>query len=190
MDHLQNTNFHNVLGIHLGIRSLWIWVWESNLLQFTNFFVIFKLIFQKFHHFHNVIITFFKDIYRELHWKGEIFLPWTLFVNFWLSNMAPGSKIDSFQFLLKFMWAVTWRLLKIQSWNFQDFYILLMQTSGPNIIKIVKVTWGPLVKLIWIDPIRLFRMQQNKENKQKYKGCHSVWTSSSKHYFELLPFFI
>ena len=140
MDHLQNTNFHNVLGIHLDIRSLWIWVWESNLHQFTKTFVNFELIFQKSHHFHNVKLTFFKDICSKLHWKAEIFLSWTLFVIFWVS-----SKIDSFQFLLKFIWAVTWRLLKIQSWNFQDFHILLMQTPGPNIIKIYEgnlVTFG------------------------------------------------
>ena len=56
--------------------------------------------------------------------------------------MAPGSNIDSFQFLLKFIWAITWRLLRIQNWNFQDFHILHMQTPGPNIIKICEGNLG------------------------------------------------
>ena len=133
----------------------WVSVWVLGVFEYRsrsqictnsqNFFVSFQLIFQKFNHFHIVKITFFKDICRELHWKAEIFLSWTLFVIFWVSALAPGSKIDNFQFLLKFIWAVTWRLLKIQSWNFQDFHILLMQTPGPNIIKIYEgnlVTFG------------------------------------------------
>ena len=103
LDHLQNTNFHNVLGIHLDIRSLWIWVQESNLHQFTKFFVNLELIFQKFHHFRNVKITFLKDICRELHWKTEIFLPWPLSVNFWVSEHGSRLKNWQFHFLLKFI---------------------------------------------------------------------------------------
>ena len=79
--------------------------------------------------------------------------------------MAPGSKIDSFQFPLKFIWVVTWRLLEIQSWNFQDFHILLMQTSGPSFIKNCEGhlgTFGPVNKygmtLFLTSTIEVFKM--------------------------------
>ena len=114
-------------------------------LQF--FFVNLKLIFKRIHSFLTVKMTFFKNICRELYWKAEMILPWTLFVKFWVSEHGSMLKNGSFSFLQKFLWGVSWKLLEIESWNFQEFHILLMQAPNPNFITIWEGHLGKYLKI-------------------------------------------
>ena len=145
MDHLQNTNFCNVLSIRLAIRTLWIWVQESNLHQFTKTFVHLELIFEKIHQFQNVKTTFLKNICGELHWKAEMVLSWILFVKFWVSEHDP--RLKKWQLVSQFSMGHFSELLEIQSWNFLEFHFLFMQPPGPGFIKIQEGYLGKHFKI-------------------------------------------
>ena len=65
---------------------------EVKFASIYNFFVNLELIFEKIHPFVNVKMTFLKNKCEELHWKEEMILPLTLFVNFWVSEHGSGLK--------------------------------------------------------------------------------------------------
>ena len=83
----------------LGVFKFWSGSQICTNLQF--FFVNLELIFENIHPFLDVKMTFFKNKYRELHWKAEMILPWTLFVKFWVSEHGCGLKNGQFSISAK-----------------------------------------------------------------------------------------
>ena len=98
-----------------------LFIWSSFLKRFITF---------------KMLKWLFSKIYTEIHWKAEMFLPWILFVKFWVPK--HGSRLKKCQFLIspKFSTGRFSETIRYTELKSSGISCLIDQAPGPGFIKI------------------------------------------------------